>query len=196
MIVCIKPLYWLLESLLPELLASHRLPHKWKNRFCKNFSHIFWFSHSISVTSYLRLQFGGTVLTSHSPKTITNVILMVFTLAFGIRPRELARLQSGSFSRAIFLLRASVKGTENESHINQARTSKNQRWIGPQQDNGWQSLGEEKNCPIKNGNFPPQHMHMALAWPQPGNNFSNSHLLVEVPGWPWEAPSPSPSSRW
>ena len=47
----------------------------------------------------------------NSPKTITNVILMVFTLAFGINPRELALLQSGSFSRAIFLRRASVNGT-------------------------------------------------------------------------------------
>ena len=48
----------------------------------------------------------------NSPKTITNVILMVFTFAFGISPLELALLQSGSFSKAIFLLRASVNGTE------------------------------------------------------------------------------------
>ena len=45
------------------------------------------------------------------PKTITKVILMVFTLALGMRPLELARLHSGSLSRAIFLLLASVSGT-------------------------------------------------------------------------------------
>merc|ERR1719219_895489 len=43
-------------------------------------------------------------------KTMTNVILMVLTLAFGMRPRELARRQSGS-SNATRLLRASVSGT-------------------------------------------------------------------------------------
>ena len=37
---------------------------------------------------------------------------MVFTLAFGISPLELARLQSGSLSREIFLRLVSVSGTE------------------------------------------------------------------------------------
>ena len=45
------------------------------------------------------------------PNTITKVILIVFTFALGMRPLELARLQS-SLSRAIFLRLASVRGTE------------------------------------------------------------------------------------
>lgn len=41
---------------------------------------------------------------------ITQVIFTVFTFAFGIRPRELARRPSGS-SRAIRRILASVRGT-------------------------------------------------------------------------------------
>merc|ERR1719150_3347741 len=41
---------------------------------------------------------------------ITQVIFTVFTFAFGISPRELARRPSGS-SRAMRRIRASVKGT-------------------------------------------------------------------------------------
>jgi len=37
---------------------------------------------------------------NHSPKTMTSVILTVFILALGMRPRELARLQSASSSAA------------------------------------------------------------------------------------------------
>ena len=66
------------------------------------------------LSKHLILQTSFSILNgnSNSPKTITKVILMVFTFAFGINPRELALRQSGSFSRAIFLLRASVNGTE------------------------------------------------------------------------------------
>ena len=48
------------------------------------------------------------------PKTITNVILIVLTLALGMSPLELARLQS-SPSSAIFRRLASVRGTEISS---------------------------------------------------------------------------------
>ena len=44
------------------------------------------------------------------PRMITQVIFTVFTFAFGISPRELARRPSGS-SRAILRMRASVRGT-------------------------------------------------------------------------------------
>ena len=56
--------------------------------------------------------FSENKITVYLPKTITNVILIVLTLALGISPLELARLQS-SPSSAIFLRLASVRGTEN-----------------------------------------------------------------------------------
>ena len=49
---------------------------------------------------------------------ITQVIFTVFTFAFGIRPRELARRPSGS-SRAIRLIRASVRGTLDDHQISE-----------------------------------------------------------------------------
>ncbi len=45
---------------------------------------------------------------------MTNVILMVLTLALGMRPRELARRQSGSFSIVIRCRFASVSGTAHK----------------------------------------------------------------------------------
>jgi len=53
-----------------------------------------------------------------SPKTMTKVILMVLTLALGMRPRELARRQSGSFSMVIRCRFASVSGT---AHMQNAK---------------------------------------------------------------------------
>ena len=50
------------------------------------------------------------------PRMITQVIFTVFTFAFGISPRELARRPSGS-SRAMRRIRASVKGTLRESTL-------------------------------------------------------------------------------
>ena len=52
------------------------------------------------------------------PNTITKVILIVFTFALGMRPLELARLQS-SLSRAIFRRLASVRGTEISVNISE-----------------------------------------------------------------------------
>ncbi len=45
---------------------------------------------------------------------MTNVILMVLTLALGMRPRELALRQSGSFSIVIRCRFASVSGTAHK----------------------------------------------------------------------------------
>ena len=53
---------------------------------------------------------GGGGIGGVLPRMITQVIFTVFTFAFGISPRELARRASGS-SRAILRMRASVRGT-------------------------------------------------------------------------------------
>ena len=66
----------------------------------------------ISIQLKLWLQEQGHTYLLNLPKTMTKVILMVLTLALGMRPRELARRQSGSLSRAIRFRRASVIGTE------------------------------------------------------------------------------------
>ena len=64
----------------------------------------------------MSLSLNLTLVILHSPNTMTKVILIVLTFALGMSPLELALRQSSLLSRAIFLLLASVRGTEMDKH--------------------------------------------------------------------------------